>query len=63
MNEWHDYKNYRLTHITCLNVLAIVGYELINENYLVKSQQPDSVKITNKLLNLREIDWSASGSL
>ena len=62
-DEWEDYKNYRLTHITCLNALAIVGNELINENYLVKSQQPDSVKIANKLLNLGEIDWSASGDL
>lgn len=61
--EWDDYKNYRLTHITCLNALAIVRNELINENYLVKSQQPDSVKIANKLLNLGEIDWSASGDL
>lgn len=62
-DEWDDYKNYRLTHITCLNALAIVGNELINENYLAKSQQPDSVKIANKLLNLGEIDWSASGDL
>lgn len=61
--EWDDYKNYRLTHITCLNALAIVGNELINENYLAKSQQPDSVKIANKLLNLGEIDWSAGGDL
>lgn len=62
-DEWDDYKNYRLTHITCLNALAIVGNELINENYLAKSQQPDSVKVASKLLNLGEIDWSASGDL
>lgn len=62
-DEWDDYKNYRLTHITCLNALAIVGNELINENYLAKSQQPDSVKVANKLLNLGEIDWSVSGEL
>lgn len=62
-DEWSDYRNYRLTHITCLNALSIVGNELINENYLVKSQQPDSVKIANKLLNIREIDWSVNGEL
>lgn len=62
-DEWDDYKDYRLTHITCLNALAIVGNELINKNYLVKSQQPDSVKIAHKLLNLAEIDWSAKGDL
>ncbi|MEK5081122.1 DGQHR domain-containing protein [Solibacillus sp. FSL W7-1436] len=62
-DEWEDYQNYRLTHITCLNALAIVGNELINENYLAKSQQPDSVRIANKLVNLGEIDWSATGDL
>jgi len=62
-DEWEDYQNYRLTHITCLNSLAIVGNELINENYLARSQQPDSVKIANKLVNLAEIDWSATGDL
>ncbi|WP_342556956.1 hypothetical protein [Lysinibacillus sp. FSL P4-0201] len=36
---------------------------MINENFLVKSQQLDSVKITNKLLNLGEIDWPASFDL
>ncbi|WP_204786548.1 hypothetical protein [Kurthia huakuii] len=36
---------------------------MINENYLVKSQQLDSVKIANKLLNLGEIDWSSNGEL
>lgn len=62
-NEWDDYKNYRLTHITCLNALAIVGNEIITENYLVKSQQPNSIKIANKLLSLGEIDWAANGEL
>lgn len=62
-DEWDDYKNYRLTHITCLNALAIVGNELINQNYLAKSQQPNSVKIAQKLLNIRDIDWSAHGDL
>lgn len=62
-DEWEDYQNYRLTHITCLNALAVVGNELINENYLAKSQQPDSIKIANKLVNLGEIDWSATGDL
>ncbi|UNT53834.1 hypothetical protein [Lysinibacillus capsici] len=44
-DEWDDNKLYRMTHITCLNALAIVANKVINENYLVKSQQPVSVKI------------------
>lgn len=62
-DQWDDYKNYRLTHITCLNALAIVGNDLINEAYSEKTQQTDSVKIANKLVNLSEIDWSSNGDL
>ena len=61
--EWDDNKLYRMTHITCLNALAIVGNNIINENYLVKSQQPDSVKIAKLLVNLKDIDWLSSGNL
>lgn len=61
--EWDDNKLFRLTHITCLNALAIAGNIIINENYLVKSQQPDSAKIASLLINLKGIDWSTSGDL
>lgn len=61
--EWDDNKSYRLTHITCLNGLAIAGNKIINDNYLSKSQQPDSTKIMSLLLNLKDIDWSANGDL
>ncbi|WP_193768090.1 hypothetical protein [Ureibacillus chungkukjangi] len=46
-----------------INALAIVGNKIINENYLAKSQQPDSVKIAQLLVNLNEIDWLAIGDL
>lgn len=62
-DEWEDNTLYRMTHITCLNALAIVGNKIINENYLAKSQQPDSVKIAQLLVNLKEIDWLAIGDL
>ncbi len=62
-DEWDDNKLYRMTHFTCLNALAIVGNKVINENYLVKSQQPDSVKIAQILMKLDEIDWIATGDL
>lgn len=61
--EWNDKKLYRMTHITCLNALAIAGNKIINENYLTKSQQPNSVKIANLLVNLKDIDWLSSGDL
>ncbi|WCR26617.1 hypothetical protein L3476_25930 [Paenibacillus thiaminolyticus] len=52
-----------MTHVTCLNALAIAGNEIINQNYLEKAQQPDSVKIAKLLLKLSEIDWSINGDL
>ncbi len=61
--QWDDNQLYRMTHITCLNALAIVGNKIINENYSMKSQQPDSVKITKLLSNLKEIDWLSTGNL
>jgi DNA sulfur modification protein DndB len=61
--EWEDNSLYRMTHITCLNALAMVGNTVINKNYLIKSQQPDSVKITQLLMNLKEIDWLSTGDL
>lgn len=62
-DQWNDNKLYRLTHITCLNALAIAGNKIINENYLEKSQQPDSAKIARLLINIKVIDWSTSGDL
>lgn len=62
-DEWEDNSLYRMTHVTCLNALAIVGNQIINDNYLVKSQQPDSVKIAQILMNLKEIDWFSNGDL
>lgn len=61
--EWDDNKFYRITHITCLNALAIAGNKIINDNYLTKSQQPDSVKIAQLLINLKEINWLSTGDL
>lgn len=62
-DEWEDNSLYRMTHITCLNALAIVGNKVINDNYLARSQQPDSVKIAQILMNLKEIDWLSTGDL
>lgn len=61
--EWEDNKLYRLTNITCLYALAIAGNKIINNNYLAKSQQPDSSKIASLLVNLEDIDWSSNGDL
>lgn len=61
--QWDDIKSYRLSHIVSLNALAMAGNEIINRNFLNKSQQPDSSKIIPKLNNLNQIDWSNNGDI
>lgn len=61
--EWQDFKSHRLTHIVCLNALAMAGNEIINENFLSKSKQPNSEIILKLLENLKQIDWSSNGDL
>ncbi|MGA4516188.1 hypothetical protein ACPA0F_02805 [Solibacillus silvestris] len=43
--------------------MAIAGNKIVTENFLGKSQQPDSVKIAQLLLNLKEIDWLSTRDL
>jgi DNA sulfur modification protein DndB len=62
-NEWEDFKSFRLTHVISLNALAIVGNNIINENFLYKSQQPNSNKIQSIIENLKQVDWSTNGDL
>ncbi|WP_142830081.1 DGQHR domain-containing protein [Planococcus soli] len=62
-DEWEDNKFYRMTHITCLNALAIAGNSILNDNFLKKSQQPDAVKILNLMQHLDNIDWTSIGDL
>lgn len=62
-DEWENIKAHRLTHIVSLNALSIAGNEIINENFLHKSLQPDSGKIISMLENLKQIDWSVNGDL
>jgi DNA sulfur modification protein DndB len=61
--QWNDNKSFRLSHAISLYALAIAGNDLINNNFLKKSQQPDSTKILSKLNNLTLIDWSNNGDL
>lgn len=37
--------------------------KLLQKIFMGKSQQPDSVKIAQLLLNLKEIDWLSTGDL
>ncbi|WP_107950435.1 hypothetical protein [Lysinibacillus parviboronicapiens] len=51
------------TQFICLQALAITANKIIKNNYLVKSQQPDSVNIALILMKLDEIDGLATEDL
>ena len=56
--EWSDYKQYRLTHIVCLNALAIAGNKIIPSNYNFVSNQ-----LTKRMSSIKIFDWSSEGTL
>lgn len=60
--EWDDYKNYRLTHIVCLDALSIAGSEVLLKCISQNTKQIDLSAINNFVRRL-SMDWSANGPL
>ncbi|OAB41784.1 DGQHR domain-containing protein [Paenibacillus antarcticus] len=58
--EWDDYKNYRLTHIVCLDALSIAGSEVLLKCISKNTKQIDLSAI-NKFVTRVSMDWSANG--
>lgn len=61
--EWGDYKQYRLTHIVCLNALAIAGNKIIPSNYNFVSNQLNIKDVTKRMSSIKIFDWSSEGTL
>lgn len=61
--EWSDYKQYRLTHIVCLNALAIAGNKIIPSNYNFVSNQLNIKEVTKRMSSIKIFDWSSEGTL
>jgi len=59
--EWLDYKEYRLTHIVCLNALAIAGAEVFSRAVSEEKKQVDYNYIVKCVKKLSRTDWSAAG--
>jgi DNA sulfur modification protein DndB len=62
-DEWDDYKTYRLTHIVCLDALAIAGNKLLNKSYSIRTHQINSAQVLRAVHQLKQIDWSKNGNL
>ncbi|WP_238651778.1 DGQHR domain-containing protein [Paenibacillus piscarius] len=61
--EWLDYKNYRLTHIVCLNAFAFAGAKLFLNIVRQSSKHTPYEEITKNIKKIRGIDWSSDGPL
>ncbi|KON69756.1 hypothetical protein AKG34_14040 [Peribacillus butanolivorans] len=58
--EWSDYKQYRLTHIVCLNAFAIGNYP---SNYNFVSNQLNIKEVNKRMSSIKIFDWSSEGTL
>lgn len=61
--ERSDYKQYRLTHIVCLNALAIAGNKIIPSNYNFVSNQLNIKEVNKRMSSIKIFDWSSEGTL
>ncbi|MGG1552308.1 DGQHR domain-containing protein [Paenibacillus ferrarius] len=61
--EWMDYKDYRITHIVCINALAMAGCQLISCCFSEDSKKIDYSLISKSVKRLKKFDWSSSGRL
>ncbi|RUT46313.1 hypothetical protein EJP82_12620 [Paenibacillus anaericanus] len=60
--EWLDYKAFRITHIVCLNALAILGAEIILRIPSSEFKHKNYQRIFKDVKRLRFIDWSSEGA-
>ncbi|GKS10872.1 hypothetical protein YDYSY3_18720 [Paenibacillus chitinolyticus] len=61
--EWLNYKEYRLTHIVCLNALAIAGAEIFSFALIRQQGKFDYNLIQKCVKRLKGMQWGAEGPL
>lgn len=61
--EWIDYKGHRLSHIVCLDALAISGAKVINTNVSENLKAINYEGISKKVKKLRKFNWTSEGGL
>ncbi|MCU6791907.1 DGQHR domain-containing protein [Paenibacillus sp. WQ 127069] len=61
--EWSDYKEYRITHIVCLNALSIAGADILSVCVSEDKKHIDYNAIVKYVRKLKKMDWSSSSAL
>ncbi|GMX61148.1 hypothetical protein Elgi_74720 [Paenibacillus elgii] len=62
-NEWSNYKDYRLTHIVCLDALSIAGSGILDRAVHNQNKRFDNALIEKAVKKLKKVDWSVNGPL
>ncbi|MGC6587613.1 DGQHR domain-containing protein [Paenibacillus sp. Dod16] len=62
-SEWLNYKEYRITHIVCLNALAIAGSEIFSAAASKQQVNVDYNFIIKSVKRFKGMQWSAEGPL
>ncbi len=62
IEEWKDYKAYRITHIVSIDALSIAGNYVLNASLKENKKQVDLTAVI-KSVNKLSVDWSAEGPL
>jgi DNA sulfur modification protein DndB len=59
--EWLDYKEYRITHIVCLNAIAFAGAELFAKIVNIEKKHIDYSQINKHIQRIKGLEWSSNG--
>ncbi|WP_156510118.1 hypothetical protein [Paenibacillus macquariensis] len=62
LTEWSDYKEYRLTHIVCLDALSLAGNKVLLQ-CMPEGKKRIDLSTLPKIIRKMTVDWSAQGSL
>ncbi|NUU75386.1 DGQHR domain-containing protein [Paenibacillus xylanilyticus] len=60
-HEWLNYKEYKLTHIVCLDALAMAASKMLFHCKKENSTQIDHQEFIKSVKRLKKIDWSIYG--
>jgi DNA sulfur modification protein DndB len=63
LEEWNDYKGFKLTHIVSLDALSMAGSSVLGKCRYESHKQINYQSVLKRIQRLTVVDWSSDGSL
>ncbi|KYG97090.1 hypothetical protein ABEW24_24710 [Paenibacillus jamilae] len=60
-NEWINYKEFKITHIVCLDALAMAASKVLFNCKKDSTKQIDHQQFIKSIKKMKKIDWSIDG--